>query len=266
MFVEPKVYHVGYTCIDLDGMCDYLRDTGNQSFIADMHEAKKAGLSDGEILTSFMAKICYASLSEGHNLNLTGTRSIEGNLRGTLAQGHGSVFEHAVLNFVATNVSRVFTHELVRHRAGTAFSQTSGRYVRTEQLKMVNDPILAEYGILADDEEEELRCDIETVMANMSRRIDALNADMATKKKLTSAARRWAPNGQANEIGFSVNLRALRHTIMMRTSRHAEWEIRNVFAQVYRIVKEKYPLLLSDAREEEVDGLVEVSGMKMQPY
>ena len=35
--------------------------------------------------------------------------------------------------------------------------------------------------------------------------------DFARKKKLTSYLRRLLPNGQANEIFFSVNLRALRH-------------------------------------------------------
>lgn len=53
-----------------------------------------------------------------------------------------SVFEHCYLNFTVANCSRVFTHELVRHRVGTSFSQTSGRYVRSEALNLVIDPIL----------------------------------------------------------------------------------------------------------------------------
>lgn len=84
--------------------------------------------------------------------------------------------------------------------------------------------------------------------------------------KLTSAIRRIAPNGQSNEMGFSVNLRALRHIVMMRTGRHAEWEIRNIFAQVYNLLKDKYPFVFHGAKEQIVDGIVEVSGMKMQPY
>ena len=90
--------------------------------------------------------------------------------------------------------------------------------------------------------------------------------DSTKKKKITSALRRIAPNGQSNEIGFSVNLRTLRHTIMMRTGRHAEWEIRLVFNQLYLLLKDKYPYIFYGAKEEMVDGLLEVSGMKMQPY
>jgi thymidylate synthase (FAD) len=82
--------------------------------------------------------------------------------------------------------------------------------------------------------------------------------DFARKKKLTSALRRIAPNGQTNEIGFTVNLRALRFTILKRTDRAAEWEIRYVFNQVYQIAKKLVPTLFCDATEEQVDGLIEV--------
>ncbi len=90
--------------------------------------------------------------------------------------------------------------------------------------------------------------------------------DFARKKKITSALRRIAPNGQSNEIGFTVNLRSLRHTLMLRTSRHAEWEIRLVFNQLYQLLKDKYPMIFYGAKEEMVEGLLEISGMKMQPY
>ena len=90
--------------------------------------------------------------------------------------------------------------------------------------------------------------------------------DFAEKKKLTSALRRILPNGQANEIGWSINLRALRHLIQLRTSRHAEWEIRSVFAEVFNITNRLFPDMFYDAQTEEVDGIIEVSGMRSQPY
>ena len=83
--------------------------------------------------------------------------------------------------------------------------------------------------------------------------------DFGTKKKLTSAMRRMLPNGQANEIGVSLNLRALRHTIENRTSRHTEWEIRYIFNQIYKLMKKKYKAMFFDAKEEEVEGLLEIT-------
>lgn len=261
--VTPEVYLVGATAIDLDGLTTYLNESGNADFAISLHEARKEGLSDGEILCSFFAKLCYASLTLGKNANVSRIRDIPDNLRGCFDAGHGSVFEHAQLNFVVRNCSRVFTHELVRHRVGTAFSQTSGRYVRGDSVDIVFDPILEPVRHHVEDLQEL----IERKYAVMVRAMDLDNmTDFNRKKKITSALRRLLPNGQSNEIGFSVNLRSLRHTVQVRTSRHAEWEIRLIFSQVFDIVRTRYPLAFYGAKTEMVDGIVEVSGMKLQPY
>src|SRR4029077_12842239 len=86
------------------------------------------------------------------------------------------------------------------------------------------------------------------------------------KKAITSAIRRFAVNGQVNEILWSVNLRALRHMLQMRTNRHAEYEIRLVFGQVYDIVRERFPIALSDAKVALFNDLPEVTGLRTQPY
>ena len=54
--------------------------------------------------------------------------------------------------------------------------------------------------------------------------------------------------------------------VMMRTSRHAEWEIRKVFADIYLAIKEKFPMVFYGATEEEIDGILEISGMKLLPH
>ncbi len=253
--VEPKTFLVGMTKIHQPGMEAYLHETDQSDFLFELGGAiAMDGISEAEALCSFYAKLCYASLVLGKNENVSKVRTIEKNLLATIESGHGSVFEHCVLNFVVTNCSRVFTHELVRHRVGTAFSQTSGRYVRTDNLTFVYDPILdkAKGRILA------LLQHIETEYNGIQMDLGMSEVkDFAVKKKMTSALRRTLPNGQANEIGFSVNLRSLRHTIQMRTSRHAEWEIRLVFNQIVEIVRKKHPAIFSDAMHEFVDGQME---------
>ena len=254
-FVFPKTYLIGYTTLDLHELWQYLEDTGQKAFWYDFEKARDVGTNAGEILCSFYAKACYASLTTEKNKNISKTRSIEDNIKGILDSGHGSVIEHCNLNFMITNCSRVFTHELVRHRMGTAFSQTSGRYVRSDVLNVVVDPILEP----AYDLCEEARLFLEDWYKRVQKRLDIDNVkDFDRKKKYTSAMRRFLPNGQSNEIGFSVNLRALRHTIEMRTGRHAEWEIRYVFNQIYNLVESKYKLMFCDAEQEAVDNLWEI--------
>lgn len=168
-----------------------------------------------------------------------------------------SVFEHCYLNFTVTNCSRVFTHELVRHRVGTSFSQTSGRYVRADRLDLVIDPILAPIA----SEVAGLQGILEAWYADAAEKL-GLTADglpFDVKKKMTSALRRLLPNGQANEIGFGVNLRALRNLIVLRTSRHAEWEIRLIFNQIADLVRAAYPALFEDESSVIVDGLPEIT-------
>ena len=315
-FVEPKVYFVGATVARPDELRRYLEDTGNEDFLASWDAAKAEGLSDAECLCSFFAKLCYKSLTLGQNANVTRVRDVPGNFETVLNTGHGSVLEHVQMNFVVTNCSRVLTHELVRHRIGTAFSQTSGRYVRLDRIDFVFDKILIgcedlvdehlnrtedlvyllecrtglrvpnpkypqaapfwalEYGPLSlagfrhdngippdvqgGPTDDELRDAVRWVPN------DKLPFDR--KKKLTSAIRRVAPNGQSNEIGVSFNLRAIRHVVQTRTAAAAEWEIRSVFNQVYDLVRPVMPLAFYDARERVVDGLREVYGMRMQPY
>ena len=260
--VNPKTYLIGYTQIDLTALENYLTDTDQRDFLKDIGIAQQNGLNDGEILCSFYAKMCYAALTTHHNKNITKVRSISDNLKSVFESAHGSVFEHFNLNFITTNCSRILTHELVRHRTGCAYSQTSGRYVRMDEINIVTDPILEPVSSIVTKTIEYLNKQYK----KMETELRVNDQDFTTKKKLTSAMRRLMPNGQSNEIGWSCNIRALRHMIMMRTSRHAEREIRLVFNQVYEIVKNKFPLMLYGAKEEKIDGLLEITGMKTQPY
>lgn len=261
--VTPRVYWLGITNVDTDQLFQYLIDSGNDDFKKSYEDAINQGLSSAEILCSFYAKLCYKSLTLGKNPNISRVRDIQDNIKGCFDVGHGSIFEHINLNFLITDCSRVFTHELVRHRIGTAFSQNSGRYIRLDEIDIVHDPILDSVKDEIIEIQQYLEMKYKTIVDKLQ--LDQIT-DFTTKKKLTSAIRRIAPNGQSNEIGFSINLRSLRHTIMLRTNRHAEWEIRRIFADIYEQVKRKHPLMFYGAQEEVIDGIIEVTGMKMQPY
>lgn len=262
-FVEPRVYWVGFQEMNDVEVLRYLKDSGNEEFAGSISAARNAGLKNAEIICSMFAKLCYKSLTLGHNANITKVRDVEDNIRGCFDVGHGSVFEHVSFNFIAADCSRVFTHELVRHRVGTAFSQNSGRYIRLDQIDIVFDPILEPIRKLC---QEKQAYDEQWYTAA----VDAIGlksmANFDKKKKITSALRRFAPNGQSNEIAFTLNLRTLRHTIMLRTARHAEWEIRKIFEQVYLLLKNRYPTIFHGARENVHEGILEITGMKLQPY
>jgi thymidylate synthase (FAD) len=91
----------------------------------------------GERLAEMAGRLCYMSFGKGRKTN----HEYLGHI---LEVAHGSVLEHSVWNFVITGVSRSFTHELVRHRAGFAYSQLSQRYVDESDAEYVEPDCIAE--------------------------------------------------------------------------------------------------------------------------
>ena len=248
-FVEPKVFLVGETRIVEEGLQNYLNHLGVPDWSTDAP-------TDAERLCEVYGRLCYRSFEPGLNPNVTRVR--KGNvayLGHVLEVGHGSVIEHAVLNFVFADVSRVFTHELVRHRAGTAISQESLRFVRLDRLSAFMPSHIRE-----DEDGMEIYAKTLEQLEEVQRSLAKVYAiedesKFDRKKKLTSAFRRVAPEGLATTIGWSCNFRALRHVIEMRTAPDAEEELRVVFGKVYEAVKDRYTSLMGDYEVEMADGL-----------
>jgi thymidylate synthase (FAD) len=79
--------------------------------------------TDAELLIEFAGRICYKSFGSRQS-----PKSNSEYIRHLISQGHESVLEHATWSFVLSGISRAFTHQLVRHRVGFAFSQLSQQY------------------------------------------------------------------------------------------------------------------------------------------
>lgn len=90
-----------------------------------------ADLTGAEAVIGLAAKRCYLSFEPGLNPNVTRVRSDWSSyFENILKSGHGSVMEHAVYTFAIEGISRVFTGEMNRHRAGVGISEGSMRYIR----------------------------------------------------------------------------------------------------------------------------------------
>ncbi|MCX5756941.1 MAG: FAD-dependent thymidylate synthase, partial [Candidatus Hydrogenedentes bacterium] len=212
--------------------------------------------SDAERLCEVFGRLCYRSFEPGLNPNVTRVRQGNGPyLRHIVEVGHGSVLEHASVNFIFADVSRVFTHELVRHRAGVAISQESLRFVRLDTLTAFVPTLIqeSEEGMAIFAKTLEQLEAVQRSLAGAYRIEDETSFDK--KKKLTSAFRRIAPDGVATTVGWSCNFRTLRHVIERRTDPAAEEEIRLVFGMVYEAVRARYPNAFADYVVEMVDGL-----------
>ena len=244
------MFLVGETRIVEDGLQAYLDHLGIPDWTSDAP-------TDAEKLVEVMGRLCYRSFQPGMNRNVTKIREHNSEyLANILKVKHGSVVEHPVNNFVFADVSRVFTHELVRHRAGTAISQESLRFVRLEDLGQWLPTAIRETPEAVEIFGETFK-HLEGLQVRLAQlfRLDDEGVPFGVKKVITSAMRRIAPIGLATTIGWSANPRTLRWVLEMRTHPSAEEEIRLVFGKVGEIVCRRYPHLFGDFSVEVVDGL-----------
>jgi thymidylate synthase (FAD) len=243
--VHPEVFLVSRPQIDYEALAAYLSEVGGQSWL---ERLDRGDLDDAQNLAEFAGKICYRAWEPGLNPNIVRVRNDhEAYLQNILRQAHGSVLEHAMFSFVLHNVSRVATHELVRHRPGVAISQESLRFVRLTDI-----PFWFPDWAQADDElmkrASALLGQMEEFQQWMAEHfgLDEEGLKFEEKKHKTSFMRRFAPDGVATGLLWSANIRTLRHTIEARTDKGAEEEIRLLFGQIAGIMRTEAPALFGD--------------------
>jgi thymidylate synthase (FAD) len=242
--VTPEVFLISAPKIDYEALSAYLAEVGGEPW------AKRLDpdAADGQNLVEFAGRTCYRSWAPGLNPNVSRVRTDQTQyLQNILSSAHGSVLEHANFTFVLHNVSRVLTHELVRHRAGVAVSQESLRFVRLDEL-----PFWFPSWALQDEELMSRAINILTILEEFQEwmgehfGLDVEGTKFHEKKEKTSFMRRFAPEGVATGIVMTGNIRALRHVIEARTAPGAEEEIRLVFDKVGQLMLQEAPALFSD--------------------
>jgi thymidylate synthase (FAD) len=249
----PTVFLVARPQVELAGMRQYLAAVGGESWLERrLAERPEAPPNPGELLVEFGGRACYRSWEPGLNPNVTRVRTDQrAYFANILASAHGSVLEHANYSFMLHDASRVLTHELVRHRAGSAFSQESLRYVRLTDIGFRVPPALEpvrEQVIAIVERLEEVQRSLAGELG-----LDDQELPFHVKKEVTSALRRLAPLGLSTDILWSANARTLRHVIEMRTAPGAEEELRLVFDRIAAIMVDEAPLLFQDF-ERRADG------------
>jgi thymidylate synthase (FAD) len=247
----PTVHVVARPAVDLDGMRAYLADVGGTAWLDRRLDESGGAPNPAELLVEFGGRACYRSWEPGLNPNVARVRTDQREyLENILRSAHGSVLEHASYSFALRNVSRVFTHELVRHRAGSAFSQESLRYVRLADIGFRVPPALEPVRDQVLSIVEQLEAFQRDAAAALG--VDEEGVPFHVKKEVTSALRRLAPLGLSTDIIWTANVRTLRHVIEMRTAPGAEEELRSVFGEVAELMRVEAPALFQDfARDDE---------------
>jgi thymidylate synthase (FAD) len=187
-------------------------------------------------------RLCYMSFGKGRKSHAEYMAHI-------IDSAHGSVLEHAVFNFVITGVSRSFTHELIRHRAGFGYSQLSQRYVDESQTDFVEPDCIAGDPELHAVFEASVRQSHQAYVRLVEglQRVFKDEPDPTLRRKLArQAARSVLPNATETRIFVTANARAWRHFIEARANEWAEVEIRRVAIQILRVLQQEAPAIFGD--------------------
>ena len=206
--------------------------------------------TDGERLAEFAGRLCYMSQ---HNPAKRATRDYLENIK---KQGHGSVLEHATYSLLLEGVSRSLTHELVRHRAGFAYSQLSQRYVDESHAAFVVPP-----AIVGDEALEGVwRAQMDMAQATYVALVEQLMERYAwvpdrihRRKMAREAARGVLPNSTETKIVVTANARAWRTMLELRCGEGAELEIRRAAVAILRVLQVEAPGFFSDFEVYEAD-------------
>jgi len=242
----PGAVLIGQTETNLDNLEPFLRDFGFEGYLND-----PTPLTSGEALDKFAGQVCYLALGEKRTMNADAGRYFS-NIK---SQAHGSVLEHSTATVLIYGVSRSLTHEHVRHRTGTAFSQLSQRYVDGEVLRFVErseyqrDSMLhAAFENYIDAAAEQYKWRADRLLELQVAGDIQLSGERKTelRKAVNQAARSCLPNETETIMVFSGNTRAWRHIFEMRASEHAEPEIRRLIFTCFEMLNQIWPTLLED--------------------
>lgn len=160
-----------------------------------------------------------------------GVKNIERALR-CIRNGHLSILEHVSFTWRVSGISRACSHQLVRHRIAS-YTQGSQRYIKVDdESKWYVTPKTIEESSLRDRFNEVMRNCFEFYKSVIDNGI-----------KLEDA-RYIIPNACNTDIIITMNLREFLSFFELRTSKFAQWEIRDLAYGMYYEVRNKFPEII----------------------
>lgn len=212
-----------------------------------------------EKLVAAAAKLCYSSVGVENIMDGLDDVKVDKFLKMLMDLGHESPIEHVVFTFGVEGISRVLTHQLVRHRIGCSYSQQSQRYVKLEQFEYIIPPEIEKIPAVREKfiraMEEDQRVYNELVELLMEEHYKRYTGEGKTEKQARSMAEKTAiedaryvfPNACETKIVFTMSARALMNFFRHRCCNRAQWEIREMAEEMLKQLKGVAPTLFKNA-------------------
>ncbi|GAH40006.1 unnamed protein product, partial [marine sediment metagenome] len=191
---------------------------------------------DPEKIVAQSARLCYSALSvEDLEEELT-NKSIIKLIKKIMKLGHYSVLEHATFTFAIEGISRVTSHQLVRHRLAS-FSQQSQRYVKINKEGF---PYIVPKSIAKDKE-------LDKIFIDTIKELDGIYQLLLDHNIEAEDARYILPQAVTTKMIITANARELLHIFKLRCCNRAQWEIREVTTKMLKEVEDIAPTIFENA-------------------
>lgn len=236
--MAPKIYLLAKPVFDVDV---FLRFLNSET----LGWRRTENATQPEEIVEAAGRICYMSFGQSQS-----PRNNHQYIQNLIHMGHESVLEHVSWTILMTGVSRAFTHQLVRHRVGFAFSQLSQQYHDEKDAKFVIPPGLENIPAAVDkwhhaiDAAKQAYASIMSSLDNVSQAPDLSKKE--TLRAVRSAARSVLPNATETKIIVTANARSLRHLLKTRGAIPGDIEMRTVMTKLFEMLKTEAPSLFFD--------------------
>lgn len=235
-----KIYIIARTQFDAKQFCNFVQN-------ASTSWKRTPEATQQEELIEAAGRICYMSFGSRQS-----PKSNEDYIRHLILSGHESVLEHVNWTFVIEGVSRAFTHQLVRHRVGFAFSQLSQQYHDESEAEFVEPDHLNEFPAAqaawkrSMEAAREAYLEIKQAAADEESKLGLEGKRREALRAVRSMARSVLPNATETKLVVTANGRALRHFFSVRGSIPGDAEMRQVSAKLLTLILDEAPGLFFD--------------------
>jgi len=185
-------------------------------------------------VVALSARLCYSKIDISELAEKLTNEKVKELLDRLRRSGHLSPFEHASFTFGIEGISRVTSHQLVRHRIAS-YSQQSQRYVKMTKAEFVVPP-----SIMKNENALELLSSVNESARSAYNRLIELGIP-------EEDARYVLPQGVTTKIIVTMNARELLHFFNLRCCLRAQWEIRMMANLMLKEVKEVAPIIFENA-------------------
>lgn len=185
-------------------------------------------------VVAMAARLCYSPVGAEQLAESMSDEQVEKLVGKIVDLGHWSTLEHVSFTFAIEGVSRVLTHQLVRHRIAS-YSQQSQRYVSEHDFEYIVPQSIAA--------NTEAAAKFTELMKQIRDTYDEL-IELGVHKE---DARYCLANATETKIVVTMNARALLNFFTLRCCERAQWEIRQMAEGMVEQVKQVAPLLFKKA-------------------